>query len=1376
VRKVLNMPTEEDAIQRKARNTEAKIYVEAMEHAQGDNDRKLYYQGRLNDIYAKMSQLIKAHRNGTVSHSGGLAKQLSGLGRLDSQNSIAGAVQAQARSQAHSHSQAHSQAQAHAEAMARQGSFGGAFALHSVKSDESLAVAAASTSSRGSYYVGSSGGGDKLLDHTAQQLPAAARRDIHAPTPQTQPRGGVDSEYWRKLDKLRPHRGFAMRYIATLDKFLERTKEKIASTINQAEQEQLKKKRKVADNVRKYLFMLCKLCSEKEGATPKSKHSMRLLEVIQKTLDAVYKRHNEPDAAMNNRKMAVNHRVSNTKHENYTAGRSLANPRPNALRLGYDDTALGWNDDHTANKEHKYCYCGTNKQEACLQCSVCKNWFHKNCTQVIPKNGKGWVDFMINYRFTCKICNVSDNQERFETNKCSWLESILGGFNNLMYVTGRDMFKAAEITNHLDKHWDALCHKRDRGDNKKWRNSLNSYLTNNIKKFERPKKFFWALANPDKDPLGPIVQPCRLLQRPALPPPADIKPNNYSNKKPSNSSRKKQQQQAPQRRQQRVQVPLNHMQPPPLFPYQQQHPPFPYPNGMPQHPFGGPTPGLGAPPPPGPPGPPGGLPMMTPPPFGRQQSFEVNPFPSFLEMNPGVADTPWHTNGPALGTGPEFQDHMATWEDQPWPMNDSLESTTSLGDMQLWGDGLDGKDFVEQAVAEAVADDDQQCAVCSEVVRFFGNDKRNSQICIKCDHDQQQLPKPDLQKAKIPKDRPVWQAKVHIGSDPIAYTVCLCEPCKVAVDKNGDVPWTCVDTLGKTHETKVAATKFEQQVDVHPEECWVQCDFCEKWYHEICVKFDKQIYGEQQPMLCPNSECQRKREEKWGRMEDVAQSAEDLRVSKLSKFLEQRLDEHVFAGTDRADNHGVTVRVITNVPRSVKCSQKVDTRYQRQSVELPYMQKHILAFYRCPDGSEIAFFSLLVQEYGADCPEPNRNKAYISYLDSNQLYHCPGCAAHQDQVGADYWTRAMSLPQCGCSMPAECKQERRKIYDNLFIGYLDYLRQRGLHRAYIWVMPPETAEQDYVFFYRPDDMHIPTAKQLETWYIRVLEEAVKQGAVADFEDNTGRRAENKKQRRSTRRSTDFLFKTARSPADGGGDKRSVDEIRTENQGGDEQPASKKPKVTKGDGVAGTNVTAGANHDSDQALAAGAANDAQMGNPPSVKVERESGESLRHMPIFKNDYMARVMEDVIERSEQKEKSVTGSRKSKNSTRVEEEANAARDSMAASSSIGRSMSTKLVEAVAKEMQDERVGSYIVCHFEAESNKHFVPSIDDDSAQSVDDKPLERTLDERENLIRLCADKHYQFNTMRCAKFSTMLLLHYFLQPNQVRAAGIFVTTPR
>ena len=160
-----------------------------------------------------------------------------------------------------------------------------------------------------------------------------------------------------------------------------------------------------------------------------------------------------------------------------------------------------------------YCYCGTNKQEPCVQCNVCKQWFHKGCTSdAVPKDGKGWVEFQVNYRFKCKICCSADNQERFEVTKCSWLESILGGVQNLMYTQQRDMFKVAEIAEHLDKHWNALCHLRDRGDNKKWKKSLNSYLTNNMKKFRRPRMSYWSLANPDNDPCGPAVQPCRLFE------------------------------------------------------------------------------------------------------------------------------------------------------------------------------------------------------------------------------------------------------------------------------------------------------------------------------------------------------------------------------------------------------------------------------------------------------------------------------------------------------------------------------------------------------------------------------------------------------------------------------------------------------------------------------------------------------------------------------------------------------------------------------------------------------------------------------------------------------------------------------------------------
>jgi hypothetical protein len=50
-----------------------------------------------------------------------------------------------------------------------------------------------------------------------------------------------------------------------------------------------------------------------------------------------------------------------------------------------------------------------------------------------------------------------------------------------------------------------------------------------------------------------------------------------------------------------------------------------------------------------------------------------------------------------------------------------------------------------------------------------------------------------------------------------------------------------------------------------------------------------------------------------------------------------------------------------------------------------------MCFMECADNTDVCFLALVVAEFGPDAPEPNKNKAYISYIDSVQLYHANEC-------------------------------------------------------------------------------------------------------------------------------------------------------------------------------------------------------------------------------------------------------------------------------------------------------------------------------------------------------------------------------------------------
>lgn len=130
-------------------------------------------------------------------------------------------------------------------------------------------------------------------------------------------------------------------------------------------------------------------------------------------------------------------------------------------------------------------------------------------------------------------------------------------------------------------------------------------------------------------------------------------------------------------------------------------------------------------------------------------------------------------------------------------------------------------------------------------------------------------------------------------------------------------------------------------------------------------------------------------------------------------------------------------------------------------IEYPVRSKCI-ALFQTIHGVDTLLFALYVYEYGQECPAPNKRRVYISYLDSVQYFE----------------------PKC----------YRTTAYHAILIEYLRYVKERGFHTAHLWSCPP-TPGDDYIFYCHPEHQKIPREDMLRTWYHKMLDKAKSQGVV-----------------------------------------------------------------------------------------------------------------------------------------------------------------------------------------------------------------------------------------------------------------------------------------
>lgn len=121
-----------------------------------------------------------------------------------------------------------------------------------------------------------------------------------------------------------------------------------------------------------------------------------------------------------------------------------------------------------------------------------------------------------------------------------------------------------------------------------------------------------------------------------------------------------------------------------------------------------------------------------------------------------------------------------------------------------------------------------------------------------------------------------------------------------------------------------------------------------------------------------------------------------------------------------------------------------------------------IALFQKIHGVDTLLFAMYVYEYGHECPAPNKRRVYISYLDS-----------------AQYFTP---------------KYYRTTAYHTILVEYLRYVKKRGFHTAHIWSCPP-TPGDDYIFYCHPKHQLVPREDMLRAWYHKMLDSAKAQGVV-----------------------------------------------------------------------------------------------------------------------------------------------------------------------------------------------------------------------------------------------------------------------------------------
>lgn len=333
-------------------------------------------------------------------------------------------------------------------------------------------------------------------------------------------------------------------------------------------------------------------------------------------------------------------------------------------------------------------------------------------------------------------------------------------------------------------------------------------------------------------------------------------------------------------------------------------------------------------------------------------------------------------------------------------------------------------------------------------------------------------------------------------------------------------------------------------------EPWVRCTSCDKWLHQVCGLYNPVVgvYASEHEYVCPLC-CLRRRKEKS--VEDPSPVIRDSTetsspswspaLSKVpdsdSQFIDITSGESssstgssCYGGKDKDggkgyrggsfdENHRVSGH---NIPRC-ELSDFIEEFLQRELRAIGEHEAASSLYVRVVSfpNERLSVSEPVFKAFEENCntlsklrpescesAERQRLPRHIDYL-SRGLY------LFQKHDGVDVCLFTLFTQEFGelCALEANRRSvyiayldsvryltpssARTAAYHLIMLAYFDYIRRHGFRTVHIWSCPPQK-RISYVFWCRPPFQKTPSAEHLRLWYKNLLKKAKDRGIVDDW--------------------------------------------------------------------------------------------------------------------------------------------------------------------------------------------------------------------------------------------------------------------------------------